>query len=215
MPWWMRYHFLPTFDADGGGSGSGDGSADEGGEGKPGDQSADPPKDPPKSGEETEKPEYTKAQLEAKIKERLDRANAAREKADKDAADQAALDKAKADGEKDTVISKLEDRVKLLGAAETERDALRARVDQLEAALNGEITTMSKDLPDYITDALTDMDPIAKLKYLAKHRDKIVTGGSRRPGPPDGTRGNGGGPKSGEALETEAAAQASRRRYDI
>lgn len=134
------------------------------------------PKDGPQGNDE---PTYTKAQMEAIVKDRLDRANAKaaadREKAERDAQESALA-------EQQQYRELADQRAERIVELETEReqaDALKADRDRYAAALAAYVDAEKAGAPDYVIEAIADRDPVAQLEYLTKNREKW----NAKPGP--------------------------------
>lgn len=154
-----------------------------------------------------EAPKFTQAQLDAIVKDRLERER----KKTADDAEKARKDaeaiRLKEQGEfqklaeqRQTRITELEAEVAALAPVTEERD-------RYKAALETHVTALAKDLPDSIKDLLTGKDPVDQIAWLDKHRESVA--GERRSGPPPSPKA--ADPRKLTDEDARVAAEASRR----
>jgi hypothetical protein len=134
-----------------------------------------PPAESAQSGDS--QPRYSKAEMEAIVRERLAAEQRKHEAAAKKAADDAEAKKLQEQQEFQKLAAKHEERVK-------ELEPTAQLAERYKVALTAQLETLRKDLPAHLIELLDPMDVAAQLEWLAKHQDVI------RAAPPA----NGGGP---------------------
>lgn len=161
----------PYFDNDG----SPGGTPDDGAEGKP--EEKDQP-DKPEAGDDkptdpaVEK-KFSQAELDAILKERLEREKkkheAAAEKARKEA-EEAALAK---NQEWQTLAEKRAEEIAALTKERDELAAVKELAEKYEAALKSQLAKSKEKLPDYLQEVIDRMDPLEAMEYITRNADKI------------------------------------------
>lgn len=121
---------------------------------------------------------FTQADLDAKVKDRLDRE--ARKQAE-------ALDRAKREAEEEALKKNAEwqalaeKHAKRISELETVQQAVEekdAELQRYRGALESHLKGQRDSLPSHITDLLDRLDPVDQLEWLAKNRESLST----RPG---------------------------------
>jgi hypothetical protein len=110
---------------------------------------------------------FTQAQLEAAIKERLDRERKKSEEAAAKAATEAEQ-KRLADQQEWQKLA--EARAQELAALEP----VKAQAERYEAALKAQLEALRKPLPAHILTLLDALDPAAQLEYIAANQEQLV-----------------------------------------
>lgn len=135
------------------------------------------PTDPPAPNPDPPKPDgerqYTKAEMEAIVKDRLDRqTKAAEAKAQKDR-EEAEAARLKEQGDFEKLANQRQQTITELEAKVAAGDEYKARADRYEGALKTHLETQRKDLPAHITALLDRMDPVDQLDYIATNREAL------------------------------------------
>ena len=118
-----------------------------------------------------QKPEktFTQAELDAIVKERLDRAKSTSEKAQAEAAKKAADEAAAKNGEwqklAEARAAEIAEASKKLG----ELESATARLAEYEATIKLQADAAKKDLPAHILSLLDALPPVKQLEWLAKN----------------------------------------------
>jgi hypothetical protein len=122
------------------------------------------------NGSET-KPEktFTQAELDAIVKERLDRAKSASEKAQAEAAKKAADDAAAKNGEWQKLAETRAAEIAIVSAKLGELETAKTQLAEYEAAIKLQADTAKKDLPAHILSLLDALPPVKQLEWLAKN----------------------------------------------
>lgn len=158
---------------------------------------------------------FTQEQLDAIVKERLDRQEKAeaakRTKAENDARE-AAL---KEQGEYKSLAEKRAERVVELEGRVAEVDALTEERDALATLVQQMVEDELESAPDYVREAISDRSPQAQLEYVRKNRDKWAAAteaaGAVRRGIPPTPRGT--NPQTREDAVRAAEDDLLRRRH--
>lgn len=121
------------------------------------------------------KPErtFTQAELDAIVKERLDRAKSTSEKAQAEIAKKATEEAAAKNGEwqklAETRAAEIAEANKKLG----ELESATARLAEYEATIKLQADAAKKDLPAHILSLLDALPPVKQLEWLAKNADAL------------------------------------------
>lgn len=145
-----------------------------------------------------EEKRFTQAELDAIVKDRLERAG-------KKAADATA--KAKADAEAAALAEqgKYKELHDAAAAKVTELEPFRERAERLEASLNKRWEAEKAIVPDYILPLLDKMPVDERLDYITENREKWT-----KSGPPNINAGAGGRKQGSGKSEDELKAEAQR-----
>ena len=153
-------------DSDGDNSNAGDGD-------RTGDNAGDA------SGDET--PEVTfktkaefQAELDRVVKERLERERQKNERAAEAAKRKAEEDAAAKNGEWQALAEKHAKRLAELEPLETEIESHKSEAEKYKAALTGHLATLKKDLPTPIIALLDNLDPIAQMEWISKNGEEVA-----------------------------------------
>lgn len=128
---------------------------------------------------------FTQEQVDAIIKDRLDRhekkAAAAREAAERAAAEKALAEQ----GEYRTLAEQRQAEIDALKAQSKDADALAKERDRYAGALKAQLTAARADVPEHVLTILDKLDPVDQLEWLAANREHFRRGdgvGSPQPG---------------------------------
>jgi len=130
---------------------------------------SDPP--PPTSGARTDPPapedkRFTQAELDAIVRDRLDRERKKRETDDAKAREQAEADRLREQHEYQKLAEQHAARIQAL-------EPQAAQAERYAAALTAHLDTQRKGLPAHLVELLDQMDVAAQLEWIAKHQDVI------------------------------------------
>lgn len=137
------------------------------------------------------KPQFTQADVDRIVAERLAReqkksADAA-EKARREAEDKAAAEQ----GEFKKLADQRQERIAALEAQVAEAQAFKEKAERYEGALKAHLDEMRKGLPASTLELLDGRDVVDQMTWLAKHRDEVVGAAAGKNGPPASPRANG------------------------
>lgn len=144
---------------------------------------------PEPNGGSTEEAKFTQSQLEAIVKDRLERerkkAETATAKAREDA-EAAALTK---NAEWQALAERRAEQLTAAEAKAAEVDSVQQRADRYEVALKSHLDSQRKDLPAHITALLDKLDPVEQLEWLSANREALTKGSNGVPATPKPTDG--------------------------
>ena len=126
-------------------------------------------KDAPK----TEEKQFSQADVDRIVKERLDRERKKSEKttakAKKDAED-AALAK---NQEWEQLATKRQQEIETLQKTNAELEAYKQQADRYKLALDTQLADIKKGLPKFVLPLIEKMDPVEAMKYIAENREEL------------------------------------------
>jgi hypothetical protein len=167
---WFRIGLF--FDKDGGAGGAkpDDSAEEESGEKKPGESKAGDD-DPTKAKKEDK--QFSQAQVDQIVKERLDREHKKTEeaaaKAKKEAEEAALKDKE----EWKTLAEKRQTEIDDLKKQAAELESAKAQADKYKAALDARLAEIKKTLPKFVLPLLEKMDPVEAMQYITDNADDL------------------------------------------
>lgn len=152
----------------------------------------------------TDERRFTQAELDAVVRDRLEREKKQSERATAKAREEA---EAKALADQAEWKTLAERRAEQLTAAESkaaEVETVQAKADRYEAALKTHLDAQRKDLPAHILALLDKLDPVEQIEWIAGNREALAKPQSGVPATP----------KSGDrSALTEAEQQAQRAAF--
>jgi hypothetical protein len=110
---------------------------------------------------------FTQAQVDALIRDRLDRERKKADEAQRKAADEAEAKRLAEQNEFKTLAEKH-------AAKAAELEPYKAKAERYEAALTALLTEERKAVPEHLHPLLDRMDPAEQLEYIAGHRDQLA-----------------------------------------
>lgn len=150
-----------------GGNGEGDGPQSGPASGQQQDAPGTPPGQQGGNTASDDGPKFTQAQVDALIRDRLDRERKRAEDSQRKAADDADAKRLAEQQEFKALADKHAARV-------TELEPYQAKAERYETALKALLAEERKAVPDHLAPLLDRMDPADQLEYLAANRDKLV-----------------------------------------
>lgn len=133
---------------------------------------------PPAESGEQGKPErtFTQTEVEAIVKERLEREARKRARAEEEARKRAEEEAARRNGEWQKLAEQREQELQTLGAKVAELEQILPRLEKYQAALQQYLAAERKGLPDPILKLLDKLDEADQLEWLSANREQIKAG---------------------------------------
>lgn len=161
---------------------------------------------PEQNGGSEEQPIYSKAQMEAIVRDRLEREKRQSEKTTAKAREEAESAALAKNAEWQALAEKRGEQLAAAEAKAAEVETVQERATRYEAALTSHLDSQRKDLPAHVLSLLDKLDPVDQLEWIAANREVLAKPTNGIPPTPKPTDRN--------AL-SDAEQQANRQKFGV